>query len=70
MARPSRTGGKASAAKTRKARSVKGRNPGKTQRRTAPTAIRSKRSPGSGFGRELKEAREQLAAAADHREFA
>ena len=65
MARPSRTSGKASVAKTRKARSVKSRNPGKTKRRTAPTAIRSKRSPASASANELKEAREQQAATAE-----
>jgi two-component system, NtrC family, sensor kinase len=63
MARPSRTGGKASAAKTRKASSAKGRNPAKTKRRIAPTSIRSKRSAAPpGLGKELKEAREQQAA--------
>jgi len=60
MARPSRTGGKTSSAKTRKTGSVKSRSPAKTKRRIAPTAIRSKRSTASG--KELKEAREQLAA--------
>jgi two-component system NtrC family sensor kinase len=65
MARPSRTGGKASATKARKPRSVRGRNPGKTKRHIAPTAIRSKRSSGPGLGKELKEAREQQAATAE-----
>jgi len=65
MARPSRTGGKTSAAKARRADSVKGRNPGKTKRRIAPTAIRLKRSPVSSVGKELKEAREQQAATAE-----
>jgi len=65
MERPSKTGGKTSVAKTRKARSVKGRNPGKAKRRIAPTAIRLKRSPASDLGKELKEAREQQAATAD-----
>jgi hypothetical protein len=65
MARPSRTGGKTSAAKTRKASSPKDRKPGKTKRRTAPTAIRSKHSPVSGLGKELKEAREQQAATSE-----
>src|SRR5262249_42685140 len=64
MARPSRTGGK-TAAKTRKVSSVKGRNPAKTKRRVAPTTIRSNRSSVSGLGKELKEAREQQAAAAE-----
>jgi hypothetical protein len=65
MARPSKTSGKTSAAKTRKASSPKDRKPGKTKHRTAPTAIRSKHSSVSGLGKELKEAREQQAAAAD-----
>src|SRR5689334_1911850 len=65
MARPSRSGGKASAAKTRKKGSVRSRSPAKTKRRTAPTATRSKRSSGSSLGRELKEAREQQAATAE-----
>src|SRR6516164_1601305 len=65
MARPSRASGKTSATKTRKASSPKGRKPGKTKRRIAPTAIRSKRSSVSGLGKELKEAREQQAATAD-----
>src|SRR6516164_8700203 len=63
MARPSRTG--TSAAKTPKAGSAKGRNPGKTKQRIAPTAIRLKRAKGSGLGEELKEAREQQAATAE-----
>src|SRR5262245_36795658 len=62
MARPSRTGGKTSAAKTRKASSVKGRTPAKTRRPVGPS-IRLKRSTASG--KELKEAREQQAATAD-----
>jgi PAS domain S-box-containing protein len=62
MARPSTTGGKTSAAKTRKPSSPKGRKPGKTKRRIAPDAIRSKRSSVSAPGTELKEAREQQAA--------
>src|SRR6516164_6464115 len=64
MARPSRTGGKTGAAKTRKASSVKGRRTAKTKRRLAPTAVR-KRSTVSAPGRELKEAREQQAAMAE-----
>src|SRR5262249_47409098 len=64
MARPSRTGGK-TAAKTRKVSSVKGRNPAKTKRRVAPTAIRSNRSSVAGLGKELKEVREQQAATAE-----
>src|SRR6516162_3785308 len=65
MARPSKTSGKTSSAKTRNASSPKDRKPGKTKHRTAPTAIRSKHSSVSGLGKELKEAREQQAAAAD-----
>jgi two-component system, NtrC family, sensor kinase len=65
MARPSKTSGKTSAAKTRKASSPKDRKPGKTKRRIAPTAIRSKHSSVSGLGKELKEAREQQAATAE-----
>jgi PAS domain S-box-containing protein len=65
MARPSKAGGKTSAANGRKAGSPKGRKPGKTKRRIAPAAIRSKRSSGSSLGRELKEAREQQAATAE-----
>jgi hypothetical protein len=45
--------------------SVEGRNPGKTKRRIAPIAIQLKRSPVSGLGKQLKDAREQQAAAAD-----
>jgi signal transduction histidine kinase/putative methionine-R-sulfoxide reductase with GAF domain len=62
MARSSGVGGKKGAAKTRKA---KGSNPGKTRRRTAPSAIRSKRSLASALGIELKEAREQQAATSE-----
>ena len=65
MARPSKTSGKTSAAKMRKAGSPKDRKPGKTKRRIAPTAIRSKHSSVSGLGKELKEAREQQAATAE-----
>jgi GAF domain-containing protein len=64
MARPSRTGGKRSAAKTRKASAAKGRHSAKTKRRIAPTAS-PKRSTVSAPGRELKEAREQQAATAE-----
>ena len=65
MARSSRTGGKASAAKTRKARSATGRTPGKTKRSAAPTVVGSKRSRAPGFGDELKEACEQRAVTAE-----
>jgi GAF domain-containing protein len=62
MARPSKAGGKTSAAKGRKAGSPKGRKRGKTKRRIAPAAIRSKHSSVPAPGKELKEAREQQAA--------
>jgi two-component system NtrC family sensor kinase len=65
MARPSRTGGKRGAGKTRNASSVKGRNPAKTKQRVAPTVIRLKRATASGLGKELKEAREQQTATAE-----
>jgi GAF domain len=65
MARPSKTGGKTSVAKARKAGSVKGRNPGKAKRGIAPTAIRLKRSPVPSLGKELKEAREQQTATSE-----
>src|SRR5262249_55773154 len=62
MARPSKAGGKTSAAKGRTAGSPKGRKSGKTKRRIAPAAIRSKHSSVPAPGKELKEAREQQAA--------
>src|SRR6516225_9425890 len=65
MARPSKTSGKTSAAKTRKASSATGRNAANTKRRIAPTAGRSKRSSVSSLGKELKEAREQQAATSE-----
>jgi two-component system, NtrC family, sensor kinase len=65
MARPSRTGGKASVVKTRKAGSVKGRDSAKTKRRIARNAVQLKRSTISDLGEALKEAREQQAATAD-----
>ena len=64
MARPSRTGGKSSAATRRKASSAKGRNPAKAKR-GSPPAIRSNRSSVSGSSKELREAREQQAATAE-----
>ena len=64
MARPSRTGGKTSAATRRKASSVKGRTPAKAKR-GSPPAIRSNRSSVSGSSKELREAREQQAATAE-----
>jgi two-component system, NtrC family, sensor kinase len=63
MARLSRTGGKT--AQTRKASSVKSRNPAKTKRGRAPTAIRFKRATVSSLGKELKETREQQTATAE-----
>ena len=65
MARPSRTGGKTSAAKTRKASPAKGRKTTKTKRRIAPAATRVKRRSVSGPSKDLKEAREQQAATAE-----
>ncbi len=65
MARSSRTGGKASAAKARKSRSPKGHNLAKTKRRATAATTRLKRPPASDFGNELKEAREQQAATAE-----
>jgi GAF domain-containing protein len=62
MAGPGRTGGKRSAAKTRKASSARGRSSAKTKRPVGP-AIRLKRSTASG--KELKAAREQQAATAE-----
>src|SRR5258707_2072106 len=61
MARLSRTGGKASGTKTRKA---KVRIPGKNTR-IPPTANRSKSPSVSTLGKELDEAREQQAATAE-----
>src|SRR5262245_59903367 len=69
MARPSRAGGRRSAAKTRKASSAKkSRTRGKTKGRTPKQpvggpATRLKRSTASDI--ELKEAREQQAATAE-----
>ena len=65
MARPSRTGGKTSEAKTRKASPLKGRKTTKTEPRIAPAATRAKRGPASGLSKDLKEAREQQAATAE-----
>ncbi|MBH5400527.1 GAF domain-containing protein [Bradyrhizobium sp. CNPSo 4010] len=58
MARPSRTGGKTSQAKTRKGRKTK------SKRRIAPAASRAKRRSVAGPSKDLKEAREQQAATA------
>ena len=65
MARPSRTGGKTSAAKARNASPAKGRKTTKTKRRIAPAATRVKRRSVSGPSKDLKEAREQQAATAE-----
>src|SRR4051794_1713408 len=63
MARPSRTGGKTSGAKTRKAVPAKDRKPGKTKGRIAPAATRVKRRSVSGPNKDdLNEARAQQAA--------
>ena len=65
MARPSRTGGKTSAAKTRKAGLAKGPKTTKTKGRIAPAATRVKRRSVSRPSKGLKEAREQQAATAE-----
>src|SRR6478752_835583 len=65
MTRPSRTGGKASAAEARDARPAKGRKTTKTKSRIAPATTRIKRRPISGPSKDLKEAREQQAATAE-----
>src|SRR5882757_7217792 len=65
MARPSRTGGKTSEAKTRNASPAKGRKTTKTKRRIAPAATRAKRCSVFDPSKDLKEAREQQAATAE-----
>src|SRR4030095_13918069 len=65
MTRPSRRGGKMSAAKARDAGPAKGRKTTKTKPRIAPAATRVKRRVTSDQGRDLKEAREQQAATAE-----
>ena len=65
MARPSRTGGKKSAAKARNASPLKGRKTSKTKPRIAPAATRAKRRSISDPNKDLKEAREQQAATAE-----
>jgi PAS domain S-box-containing protein len=65
MARPSRTGGKTSAAKTRAAGPAKTHEPGKTKRRIAPAATQVERRSDSDPSKDLKEAREQQAATAE-----
>jgi adenylate cyclase len=59
MARPSKTGDKRSAAKTRKASSMVGRKkPIKNKRRISPASTSSKHFPISDATKELQEARE------------
>ena len=65
MARPSRKGGRITAAKARNASPTKGRKTTKTKRRIAPAATRVKRRPASSPNKDLKEAREQQAATAE-----
>jgi GAF domain-containing protein len=65
MARPSRTGGKAGEAKTRKSSPARGRKTTKTKRRIVPTASRVRRRSVSDPSKDLKEAREQQAATAE-----
>src|SRR5438045_589648 len=65
MARPSRTGGKASEAKGRNASPAKGRKTTKIKRGIAPAATRVKGGSVSGPSKDLKEAREQQAATAE-----
>ena len=65
MARPSRTGGKTSAANARNAGPAKGRKTAKPKRRIAPAATRVKRPSVSDPSKDLKEAREQQAATAE-----
>src|SRR5436190_24341684 len=65
MARPSRTESKASKAKARNASPAKGRKTAKNKRRIAPAANRVKCRSISDPSKDLKEAREQQAAAAE-----
>src|SRR5258705_5751524 len=65
MARPSRMGGKTSAAKTRKAGPAKDHKPGKTRGLITPAATQVKRRSVSGPSIDLKKAREQQAATAE-----
>lgn len=51
--------------KTSQPDSIKGSNPGRAKRRTAPTVVRSKHSPVSGLGKELNEACEQQIATSE-----
>src|SRR3954447_19570492 len=65
MARASRTGGKMSEAKTRKASPLKGRKTAKNKHRIAPAVTQVKRRSVSRPSKDLKEAREQQAATAE-----
>ena len=65
MVRPSRAGGKTSAANTRKAGSANDHKPGKTKGRSAPAAARAKRRSVADPNKDLKEARAQQAATAE-----
>ena len=65
MVRPSRAGGKTSAANTRKAGSANDHKPGKTKGRSAPAAARAKRRSVVDPNKDLKEARAQQAATAE-----
>src|SRR3954452_16847448 len=65
MARPSRTGGKTSAAKARNASPLKGRKTAKNKRLNAPAATRVKRRSVSDPNKDLTDAREQQAATAE-----
>lgn len=64
MARPSRTGGKTSAAKARNAGPAKGRKTTKTKPHIAPAATRAKRHSISDPSKDLQ-SREQQAATAE-----
>ena len=65
MARPSKTSGKKSEAKTRDGRPAEGRKATKTKRHIAPAATRVKRRSVSDPSKDLTEAREQQAATAE-----
>jgi signal transduction histidine kinase len=65
MARPSRTGGKIGKAKARKAGPSKGSKSARTSSRVAPAGTQVRRSSVPALSKDLKEAREQLAATAE-----
>ena len=65
MVRPSRAGGKTSAANTRKAGSANDHKPGKTKGRSSPAAARTKRRSVADPNKDLKEARAQQTATAE-----